>query len=209
MTTDVEEYLVNGCGRCPLGNTPQCKVHAWSEILISIRTLLKSTQLVEECKWGVPCYTHNGRNVAMLSALKSSCCISFFKGSLIDDQAQILEKSGPNSHVGRVIKITTLDQVNKYEEVILQYITQAIGIEEKGLKVEPNPYQMDIPTELQDVFDEDQALMNAFYSLTPGRQRGYLIYFSGAAKSETRTNRIEKFKSQIMAGVGMHDRYGK
>lgn len=204
---EVDQYLVDGCLRCELGGTPACKVNDWQQELRALREILLETDLVEERKWGVPCYTHEGKNILILSAYKEHCVVSFFKGVLMKDPAQALVSPGANSQAVRYLKFTDLKQIQQMESIIKAYIAEAIEIEKAGLQVEfKDTSDFDIPEEFQILLSEDPALKLAFESLTPGRQRGYLLYFGGAKQSKTRASRIEKVIPKIMEGKGFHDR---
>ena len=192
--------------RCPLGGTSACKVHSWQEELQALRRILLESELTEELKWGVPCYTLDGKNVVMLSAFKNFASLSFFKGALLRDEEGLLAQPGPNSQAARLLKFTQADKVLELEDTIRAYIKEAIEIEKAGLEVKFKQNPEPVPDELQVFFDEDPAFKAAFYALTPGRQRGYILYFSGAKQPQTRTNRIEKHLPRIMEGLGMHDR---
>lgn len=207
MNTSAEKYFIHGCGRCPLGGTTECKVHTWDEELALLRSYLIDSELTEECKWGVPCYTFNGKNVILLSAFKEYCSIGFLKGVLLKDEANILSKPGEHSQSTRLLKINSMETLEKVDAFIPEYIQEIIAIEKSGKKVafkkEVEPY----PEELEAIFEEDPVLESAFESLTPGRQRGYIIYFSQPKQSKTRTSRIEKCIDKIMKGEGLHDKY--
>jgi uncharacterized protein YdeI (YjbR/CyaY-like superfamily) len=202
----VDLFLLEGCMRCPKGATPACKVHQWTPILEKLRQFLLATELAEERKWGAPTYTLNGKNVIMLGVFNDSCVISFLKGILIDDPEGLLEYPGPNSQQAKVLRFTRADQVDLWATSITYYILQAIEIEKVGKKIEaPRQSGMEVPTELLEKFNEHPGLEKAFFALTPGRQRGYLIHFTGAKQSPTRTSRIEKCIPKILEGKGMMD----
>ena len=207
MTTSIQQYLLDGCMRCNLGATPQCKVNRWREELICLIDLAKEAGLQAEMKWGVPCFTHNSKNVLTVSALKDFACLSFFKGSLLSDPANKLVQPGPNSQAGRYFKFTSLEEIEANKELILNYIKEAIVIEESGQKVQFSKELPDIPIEFQSFLEEDPFLSNAFYSLTPGRQRGYILYFSQPKQEKSRIKRIEKCIELILKGEGLHDAY--
>lgn len=207
MNKSVEHYFLEGCGRCPLGATPDCKVHTWTLELKQLRQILLDTGLNEEAKWGAPCYTYQGKNVLMLSALKDYTCISFFKGSLLKDELNLLLKPGPNSQAARLIKFIDTQKIKMLEDQIKAYVFEAIEIEKQGLKVEFKKELDALPKEVESRFDEDAFLKTAFESLTPGRQRAYIIYFAQAKQEKTRMARIEKCMPMIMAGIGLHDKY--
>ena len=231
--TSVEHYLAEGCGRCPLGGTPDCKVHRWTAELERLRSIVSGVAdgmadevvdgvvddvsmgsqtelkevLKEELKWGVPCYTLEGKNVLMVSALKEVCCVSFFKGALLTDPEGVLEKAGPNSQVARLMKFQSMEEVAEREGALRVLIEQAVAVERAGLKVvlEPNPEP--VPEELEQAFAEDPSLATAFEALTPGRRRGYILFVSQPKQAKTRVARVEKCIPMILAGIGLHDAY--
>lgn len=203
---DFAGYLKHGCGRCPLGDTPECKVHAWQPELKVLRELMLQGGLVEEIKWSVPCYTHRGKNIAVVAALKDHCSLSFFKGAGLDDPSGVLERPGENSQAARVLRLTSAKQIRGLGPIIEGFIRQAVALEESGYKPPTtSPAQMDWPSELVRVLEGDSRLREAFEALTPGRQRGYLLYFAGAKQSKTRMDRIEKNRERILNGLGLHD----
>lgn len=203
----IDTYLAVGCGRCPLGNTPECKVHNWKAELEALREIVLECGLTEELKWSVPCYTFEGNNVVIVSAFKEYCSLSFFKGVLLKDTNKILSKQGENSQSGRLIKFTDVQQIIDLKSVIKEYIYEAIEIEKAGLKVEyKDVSEYAIPEELGNKFAENESFRNAFFTLTPGRQKGYILHFSQPKQSATRTARIEKYLPQIFVGKGLHDR---
>lgn len=206
MNPQVDKYLMNGCMRCKLGGTPQCKVNTWREELKMLRQIVLETGLTEEVKWGVPVYTLDGKNVVTVNALKASANIGFFKGVLLADPQKILQRQG-NLQSDRLIKFTNTDEIEKAREVLKSYILEAIAIEESGQRVEFKKQSEPVPDELLQAFEQDLAFKKAFYSLTQGRQRGYIIYFSQPKQSQTRMGRIEKYKEQIFNGIGLNDKY--
>ena len=201
----VDQYLIDGCMRCKYGGTPQCKVHNWVEELKILRQIVLETGLAEEIKWGVPVYTHKGKNIVTVNALKESANIGFFKGVLLADKQKILQQQG-NLQSDRIIKFTNKDDIEKMEDVLKSYILEAIAIEESGKKIEFKKNPEPIPDELLQAFEQNPAFKKAFYSLTPGRQRGYIIYFSQAKQSQTRISRIEKYNEYILNGIGLNDK---
>ncbi len=206
MTKDVAEYFSEGCGRCALGGTPQCKVHQWQQLLQHVRVLLLESGLTETCKWGIPCYTFNEKNVCTLAAFKAHGAINFFKGALLDDPQQILEKAGPNAAAGRIFKFDNPEKLKAHEADVRALIQSAIVVEQEGRRIKPSPPPV-APHVLQVIFKADPALKMAFEKLTPGRQKAYIFYFSEPKKEATRLARIEKYKTQILNGVGLHDAY--
>lgn len=207
MNPKIDNYIAEGCGRCPLVSTPGCKVNTWREELKQLRQILLETELTEELKWSFPCYTYENANIVMITAFKDNCTLSFFKGVLLKDPHNILVQQGKNTQAARVIRFTSVDEIVELESVIKDYIAEAIEVEKSGLKVEyKDTSQFDFPDELLSMFEDDPAFSAAFEALTPGRQRGYLLHFSSAKQSKTRVSRIEKCKPMIFEGKGLHDR---
>jgi uncharacterized protein YdeI (YjbR/CyaY-like superfamily) len=140
--------------------------------------------------------------------MKDYCAVGFLKGSLLDDPDGILVMPGENSRAGRYVRFTGVDEVEALEPVLREYIGRAIEVEKAGLKVDfKSTAEFEIPAELQARFDESPPFKAAFDALTPGRQRGYLLYFSGAKQSKTRASRIEKHRERILDGKGIHDQH--
>jgi uncharacterized protein YdeI (YjbR/CyaY-like superfamily) len=206
MNPQVDHYFAAGCGRCPLGGTPDCKVHNWQEEMAHLRMILLDSELTEEVKWSVPCYTFQGSNVLIMSALKNHLTLDFFKGSLLKDPHHVLQKPGKNSQAVGQLRFTSVEQVTEMETIIREYIQEAIEVEKAGLKVDFKKESEPMPEELERKLEEMPQLKAAFEALTPGRQRGYILYFSAAKQSKTRVSRIEKYIPKILAGKGFHDR---
>ncbi|WP_163321617.1 YdeI/OmpD-associated family protein [Draconibacterium mangrovi] len=206
LNPKVDKYLIDGCMRCKYGGTLQCKVNDWREELELFRQIVLESGLTEEIKWGVPVYTFNGKNVVMVNTLKESANIVFFKGVLLSDKHKILQQQG-NIQSSRLVKFTNTKEIEKLKDVLSLYISEAIEIEKSGKKIELKKNPEPVPDELLLAFEEDSLFKNAFYTLTPGRQRGYIIYFSQPKQTQTRERRIEKYKQQILDGVGLNDKY--
>ena len=201
----VDQFLVEGCMRCSLGATPACKALIWTDILEFLRQLILETELQEERKWGVPTYTLHAKNVVMLGVFKDSCVLSFIKGQLLPDPKGLLALPGPNSREGRILRFTQLNQASTLENEIRHFLQEAIQVERSGKKAAPSSSPQLLPDELLQKFGEHPGLETAFFALTLGRQRGYLIHFSGAKQSPTRLSRIENCIPKIFAGKGMMD----
>lgn len=206
LNPKVDKYLIDGCLRCKYGGTLHCKVNNWRKELELLRQIVLETGLTEEIKWGVPVYTDNGKNIVTVNALKKSANIGFFKGVLLSDTYKILQQQG-KLQSDRLVKFTSVEEIKKLKEVLKSYIIEAIALEKSGKKVEfvKNPEPM--PNELLIAFENEPLFKTAFNKLTPGRQRGYIIYFSQPKQSLTRTIRIEKYKQSIFEGIGLNDKY--
>ncbi len=178
----------------------------WQEEMTALRSLLIECGLSEELKWRQPCYTYKGTNIAIIGAFKESCVLSFFKGALLEDPEKILVFPGENSQSSKVIRFKHVQEIYNLKAIIKAYILEAIEVENIGLKVElKNNTELEFVDELQDVLNSNNAFKQAFESLTPGRQRGYNIYFSTGKQSKTRTSRIEQYMPRILSGKGLND----
>jgi len=206
---DVSTYFEKGCGRCPKGGTPECRVHLWPDALAKLRVIALESGLAEERKWGVPCYVNEkGKNIALLGAFKEHCLISFFKGALLADPEGVLESPGSNSQSTRQMRFTDGASVEAAADVLRRFLAEAIALEAAGKTVKfKSAEEYDIPEEFQRVLSADAALSAAFESLTPGRRRAYLMHFGQPKKSETRSARIEKARQDILNGIGLNDHY--
>jgi uncharacterized protein YdeI (YjbR/CyaY-like superfamily) len=172
--------------------------------LEQLRKIILECDLNEELKWGQPCYTFNGNNIVIIGELKDHAVIGFFKGSLLSDPENVLVAPGKNTRSARSIYFTNVKELTKLRSVIKQYIYEAIEIEEVGLKPEFKRSEP-TPEELEVSFKKNPKLKTAFFNLTPGRQRGYILYFTQAKQSKTRQARIEKYLRKILDGLGMLD----
>lgn len=182
------------------------KEEQWQRELGGLRSIILDCGLAEELKWGVPCYTWNGANVLLIHAFREYCAILFHKGALLQDVEGVLVQQTKNVQAGRQIRFRSLQDVVDMEPVIRSYIHEAVEVERAGLKVEfRKTDEFDVPEEFQKRLDRDADLRAAFEGLTPGRQRGYLLHFGGAKKSETRESRIEKSVPRILEGKGLQD----
>jgi len=182
------------------------KSKQWQEELQKLRTIILYCGLSEEVKWRVPCYTFQGSNVLFIGRFKESCVLSFVKGALLKDAKGILVQQTENSQSVRVIRFTNVQQIVELEPVLKAYIYQAIEMEKAGLKVTlKKTSEFKIPEEFQTKLDQVPALKKAFAALTPGRQRAYLLHFSGAKQSKTRASRVKKWMPHILNGKGIDD----
>jgi uncharacterized protein YdeI (YjbR/CyaY-like superfamily) len=182
------------------------KATQWKEEFEKLRTIALSTELVEDLKWGCPCYTYEGKNIFLIHGFKEYCALLFFKGALMKDPDYILIQQTENVQAARQIRFTDVEQINDIENILRQYMFEAVEIEESGAKVEmKKTKEFEMAEEFQKKLDQNPALQEAFKALTPGRQRAYLLHFSSAKQSKTREARIEKCIPQIMEGIGLND----
>ena len=182
------------------------KAKKWQQESKKLRTIVLDCGLTEELKWGKPCYTFQGSNVVLIHGFKEYCALLFFKGALLKDAKGILVQQTENVQAARQIRFTNAREIAEMKSVLKAYIKEAIEVENAGLEVNyKRTSEFKIPEELQNKLDESPALKTAFDALTPGRQRGYILYFSAAKQSKTREARIEKCMQQILNGKGLND----
>ena len=177
----------------------------WKAEAEELRGLLLATELEEDFKWGRPCYTYNGKNIIGLTPLKEHCALNFFNGAVLSDTNGVLIMPGEHTQNGRWMKFDSLSSIKKYKNLLKLFIKEAIEIENSGVKKPTSLTTISLPEELQSIFKKDAKLNKAFHSLTPGRQRAYLIYFTAAKQSDTRIARIKKYAPKILCGKGFHD----
>ncbi len=182
------------------------RARQWQEESRRLRAICLDTALAETLKWRQPCYTFQDGNVAIISGFSNYCALGFFKGSLLDDPHHVLEQPGEHSRAMRQLRFTSVEEIDRAEPVIRAYIDAAIELEKTGASVDySEDRDVPVPDELTAKFAELPALKTAFDNLTPGRQRAYLLYFSDARQSQTRTARIEKYADRILDGQGLRD----
>jgi uncharacterized protein YdeI (YjbR/CyaY-like superfamily) len=179
----------------------------WQEEYGKLRNIVLDCGLTEELKWGVPCYTFKGSNIVLLHGFKEYCAILFVKGVLLKDAKGILIQQTENVQAGRQIRFTNINEIVKLEPTLKAYINEAIEVEKAGLKItKKKTSDYKVPEEFQTKLDENPVLKTAFHALTPGRQRGYLFYFSQPKLAKTREERVEKYMKQILMGKGIDDK---
>jgi uncharacterized protein YdeI (YjbR/CyaY-like superfamily) len=178
----------------------------WQEEIRILRTIVLDCGLAEELKWGVPCYTFQNNNIVLIHVFKEYCAFLFFKGALLQDSNTILIQQTENVQAARQIRFTSIQEIAALESVVKSYIYEAIEVEKAGLKVVlKTQTEYSMPEEFQIRLNEIPALKTAFETLTPGRQRAYLLHFSQPKQSRTREARVEKSMIQIMNGKGLND----
>jgi uncharacterized protein YdeI (YjbR/CyaY-like superfamily) len=182
------------------------RIEKWREESEKLRNIILDSGLAEELKWGKPCYSFQEHNVVLIQGFKEYCAVLFCKGALLKDPNGILKRIGENTQATRQVRFTSIREIVGMETVLKTFIQEAIELEKAGVEVKyKTTADFTIPEELQKAFDESQAFKAAFAALTPGRQRGYILHFSGAKQSKTRVARVEKWTPQILRGKGLDD----
>lgn len=179
----------------------------WKEEFEKLRSIILDCGLTEEYKWMKPCYTFENNNIVLIHGFKEYCAILFLKGALLKDSEGILVQQTKNVQSARQVRFTSVSEIVKLKTILKTYIFEAIEVEKAGLKVKfkkTSDYKM--PKEFRDKLDENPSFKAAFDALTPGRKRGYILYFSAPKQSKTRTSRIEKYRNKILNGKGLNDR---
>jgi uncharacterized protein YdeI (YjbR/CyaY-like superfamily) len=179
----------------------------WQKEADKLRKIVLDCDLIEETKWGKPCFTYQKKNVAIVIPLKDACAFSFFKGALLKDSKHILQKIGEHTQAGRWIKFTSLKEITAKQEILRRYIYEAVAVEESGKKVilkKASEYA--VPEELRVTLDAAPELRAAFEALTPGRRKSYIFHVAGAKQAKTRAARVERCVPMILSGQGFNER---
>jgi uncharacterized protein YdeI (YjbR/CyaY-like superfamily) len=178
----------------------------WQKEYEKLRTIILDCGLIEELKWGCPCYTFENTNIVLIHGFKEYSALLFFKGALLSDPNGILIQQTKNVQSARQIRFTNVKEIVQMEKILKAYVYEAIEVERAGLKVTlKKTSEFKIPEEFQKRLDKNAALKKAFGALTPGRQRAYIFYFSQAKQPKTREARVEKYIKQILGGKGLDD----
>jgi uncharacterized protein YdeI (YjbR/CyaY-like superfamily) len=181
------------------------KAKKWKDEMQLLRSILLESGLDEELKWGKPCFMFEGKNVAIIQPFKEHCSLMFFKGALMQDPHKLLRSQGENTQSAMRLEFTDKEQIKK--TIVKDYVKQAIAVEKAGLQADfKAKRELELPEELTRILNKDSKLAKAFNALTPGRRRGYILHFTGAKQSKTRTARIEKAIPGILEGKGINDR---
>jgi len=182
------------------------KIKKWRREFEALRRIILDCQLTEELRWGKPCYTYQGSNIVLIHGFKEYCALLFFKGALLKDPKGVLVQQTENVQAARQIRFTNTREIVEMAPILKAYIREAIRVEKAGLKVDyKKTSEFKLPEEFKNKLAEVPALKTAFAALTPGRQRGYILYFSAAKQSKTRGSRIEKCIPQILNGKGLNE----
>ena len=182
------------------------KAKEWQEEFEKLRVIILDCQLTEELKWGVPCYTFQKSNIVLMHGFKEYCALLFFKGALLHDAHGVLIKQTENVQAGRQIRFTNVREIDAMETILKAYIYEAVEVEKAGMEVNfKKTTEFIVPEEFQNKLNKIPVLKTAFDTLTPGRQRGYILHFSAPKQSKTRESRVEKWMPQILNGKGLND----
>jgi len=182
------------------------KATQWQGEYEQLRKVVLDCGLTEDLKWGCPCYAYDNRHIVLIHGFKEYCALLLFKGAVLKDSKGILIQQTKNVQAARQIRFTSIQEIKKLAPTLKAYIYEAIEVEKAGVKVPlKKTAEFDMPEEFQKVLDKKPAVKKAFHALTPGRQRGYLLYFSAAKQAKTRESRIEKSIPDILAGKGLND----
>ncbi len=192
MNPKVDEFIAN--------------LKNWKPEMEKLRSIILETGLQEDFKWMHPCYTLNNANIVLIHGFKDYCALLFYKGVLLNDEKNLLIQQTENVQSGRQIRFTNIKEILDLEITLKEYIYEAIEVEKAGLKVELKKHEdFELPEELISGFDRDVKFKNAFEALTPGRQRAYILHFSGSKNATTRENRVKNYKQRILSGKGIND----
>ena len=206
MITDIEDYFTSGCGRCERFATPDCSTRFWHAGLLDLRRICRDMGMSEHVKWGHPCYVHAGRNIAIIGAFREDFRLSFFHAALLRDPHGALVGQGPNSQHPDCFRFDDVRQVIAAEAVIREYLAEAMGYAEQGIRPPKVEREIELPDELVEALEADHELAQAFELLTPGRQRSYVFALNSAKTSATKVSRILKYRDKILAGKCALDR---
>jgi uncharacterized protein YdeI (YjbR/CyaY-like superfamily) len=179
----------------------------WRAETETLRAILVDCALTEDLKWGKPCYSADGANIVVLQGFKRYCAVLFFKGVLMSDPHHALVKTGVNTHVGRQLRFADVQQIRDAEQIVRAYVSEAVQLERSGAQVTPlKNSELAVPIEFTQRLNSNAALRTAFDALTPGRQRGYIYYFSAPKQSKTRASRVDNCVQTILDGKGYDGR---
>lgn len=190
----------------PLVSKVHAKEKRWAAEYAALRDLCLAAGLNEELKWGQACYDLDGGKVVLIHGFKDYCALLFMKGALLADPEGILVQQTKNVQAARQIRFASLADINKQKSTLRAYLKNAIAVEQSGAKVKmKTAAEFDVPVEFRERLDDDPRLAEAFYALTPGRQKAYLLHFGGAKLAATRSARVAKHAPRILNGLGLDD----
>jgi uncharacterized protein YdeI (YjbR/CyaY-like superfamily) len=206
VITQSDDYFTKGCGRCPRFGTPDCSTHIWAKGLAQLRRMCLSTGLMEHVKWGHPCYMEGGRNIALINAFRDDFRLDFMNAALLKDPHNVLSKAGPSTQTASMMRFSSLSELLRQEHIIIEYLREAVTYARNGQKPARTPASFELPETLVQCLDDDPILSEAFFALTPGRQRSYVIHLHTTKNPATQIARITKAREKIIAGKGALER---
>jgi len=181
------------------------KADKWKTEMEKLRAIVLTCPVEEEVKWGKPCYTVAGKNICIIQPFKEYVALMFFKGALLPDPHGVLIQMTENVQAARQLRFTSLGEIVEAASILKAYVHEAVEVEKAGLNVPAEKKELTLPEELQHKFAELPELQTAFEALTPGRQRAYVLYFTGAKQAKTRVARVEKYVKKILDGKGLNE----
>src|SRR6266567_4894260 len=124
----------------------------WKAEIAAMRRVLAGFAMKEECKWGKPTYTVDGKNIVILQGFKEYFALGFFQGALMKDPKKVLVQLG-QVQAARVMKFTSVKDIRAKTATIKAYVREAIAVEKAGMRMEPKKTSdFPVPEELMDRF---------------------------------------------------------
>ena len=180
-------------------------------ILIHIRELVHraAPELTEIIKWGFPFFDYKGP-VCQMAAFKRHCAFGFWKEKMLNDPKGYLKVDGEESSAGSFGQIVSLSDLPP-DDVIIDFIRQAIAINEKGIKTEkkqasPNA-ELPMPDDFAKLLTGSLAAADNFEKFSPSKKREYLEWFAEAKSEATRQKRIDQALEWIAEGKSRNWKY--
>jgi uncharacterized protein YdeI (YjbR/CyaY-like superfamily) len=179
----------------------------WEEEILKLRAIIEKTGLEQKIKWGIPVYTHKGKNVVAALGFKNHFCLWFYNGVFLSDPYHKLINA--QEGVTKALRHWRFENAGEIdEEKILEYIHEAIQNEELGKVWKPEKSgELIISEVFQARLDADQDLRDAFDKLSPFKQKEYVSHIQSAKREATQIARLEKVVPMILSGIGLNDKY--
>ena len=179
----------------------------WQDELLTLRRILLSTALKETLKWGMPCYTYDGKNIVGMAGFKSYFGLWFHQGVFLSDPERVLiNAQAEKTKALRQWRMTSSRDIKA--DIIKAYIVESIEHSKAGKKISPAPpRQLNLPTQLKLALKNDRALKTAFENFRTAQQCDFADYISSAKQEATKQRRLEKIIPLIQDGMGLNDKY--
>lgn len=181
------------------------------EAMNLLRRIILSFPFEETVKWAFPVYTVDGKNVIGLGDFKAYVGIWFFQGVYLKDESnQLVNAQEGKTHGMRQWRFNTLEEIKANEDLIRNYIQEAIDNQLAGKEYKPQhktPKPLVIPEELQEAIDSIEGLKDSFEALSLSNRRDFAEHISKAKRVETKLSRLEKIIPMISRGEGLNDKY--